>query len=95
MVSPPNCFEQGERGSTADRFDVHRKFKRESDPMRAVVHDKYGSPDVLRMDDVERPMPNDDEVLVKIHATTVNRSDCGYRSAEFFITRFFTGLSMK
>jgi len=60
--------------------------------MRAVVHDKYGSPDVLRIDDVERPMPKDDEVLIKIHATTVNRSDCGLRSAEFFITRFFTGL---
>ena len=37
-------------------------------------------------------MPKVDEVLVRIHATTVNRSDCGLRSAEFFISRFFTGL---
>ena len=59
--------------------------------MRAVVHDKYGAPDVLRLQDVERPMPKDDEVLIKVHATTVNRSDCGLRSAEFFISRFFTG----
>ena len=60
--------------------------------MRAVVHDRYGPPDVLRLEDVERPVPKDDEVLVKVHASTVNRSDCGLRSAEYFITRFFTGL---
>ena len=37
-------------------------------------------------------MPADDEVLVRIHATTVNRTDCGLRSAEYFFSRFFTGL---
>jgi NADPH:quinone reductase-like Zn-dependent oxidoreductase len=60
--------------------------------VRAVVHDKYGPPDVLRLEEVERPVPEDDEVLVKIHATTVNRSDCGWRSAKRFIARYFTGL---
>jgi len=60
--------------------------------MRAVVHDRYGPPDVLRLQEVERPVPTDDEVLVKIHATTVNRTDCGMRSASPFIVRFFTGL---
>ena len=60
--------------------------------MRAVVHDRYGPPEVLRLDDVERPVPKADEVLVKIHATTVNRTDCGMRAAEPFLTRFFTGL---
>jgi NADPH:quinone reductase-like Zn-dependent oxidoreductase len=60
--------------------------------MRAVVHDRYGAPDVLRLEDVERPVPKDDEVLIKIHATTVSRTDCGLRSAKPFITRFFTGL---
>jgi NADPH:quinone reductase-like Zn-dependent oxidoreductase len=60
--------------------------------MRAVVHDRYGPPDVLRLEDVERPVPQDDEVLVKIHATTVTRTDCGVRSATPFIVRFFTGL---
>ena len=60
--------------------------------MRAVVHDRYGPPDVLRLEEVERPVPKDDEVLVKIHATTVNRTDCGFRAAKPFIIRFFTGL---
>jgi NADPH:quinone reductase-like Zn-dependent oxidoreductase len=60
--------------------------------MRAVVHDRYGPPDVLRLEEVERPVPKEDEVLVKIHATTVNRTDTGFRSAEYLISRFFTGL---
>ena len=60
--------------------------------MRAVVHDSYGPPDVLRLEDVERPVPKSDEVLVRIHATTVNRSDTGFRSAEFLVARVFTGL---
>lgn len=60
--------------------------------MRAVVYRKYGTPDVLHLEEVEQPIPKENEVLIKIHATTVNRSDCGFRGAEFFITRFFTGL---
>lgn len=60
--------------------------------MRAVVHDRYGPPEVLRLEEVERPVPRDDEVLVRIRATTVNRTDAGLRSAEFFISRFFTGI---
>ena len=63
-----------------------------SDRMRAVVHDKYGPPEVLRLEEVERPVPKDDEVLIKVHATTVNRTDTGLRSAEYFISRFLTGL---
>jgi NADPH:quinone reductase-like Zn-dependent oxidoreductase len=60
--------------------------------VRAVVHDRYGPPDVLRLEDVERPVPKDDEVLIRIHATTVNRTDCGMRAAEPFFVRFLTGL---
>ena len=60
--------------------------------MRAVVYDRYGPPDVLRLEEVKRPDPKEDEVLVRIHATTVNRTDCGLRSAEYFISRFLTGL---
>ena len=60
--------------------------------MRAVVHDTYGPPEVLRLEEVDRPSPNDDEVLIKIHATTVNRTDCGFRQADPFFSRLFTGL---
>lgn len=49
--------------------------------MRAVVYDRYGPPDVLRLADVEQPVPKEDEVLVKIHATTVTRADCETRDA--------------
>jgi NADPH:quinone reductase-like Zn-dependent oxidoreductase len=60
--------------------------------MRAVVYDRYGPPDVQRLEDVERPVPRADEVLVRIHATTVTRTDCGIRAAKPFIIRFFFGL---
>jgi NADPH:quinone reductase-like Zn-dependent oxidoreductase len=60
--------------------------------VRAVVYDRYGPPEVLRLEDIERPVPADDEVLVRVHATTVNRSDCGWRTASPFFARFFTGL---
>ena len=60
--------------------------------MRAVVYNTYGAPDVLRLEDVERPVPKEDEVLVRIKATTVNRTDCGLRSAKPFIIRYFIGL---
>ena len=60
--------------------------------MRAVVYDRYGGPDVQRLEDVEQPLPREDEVLIRIRATTVNRTDCGWRSAKPFFTRVFIGL---
>ena len=59
--------------------------------MRAVVHDRYGPPEVLHLEDVERPEPKDDEILVRIHATTVTRTDCHMRAARPFIWRFMLG----
>jgi NADPH:quinone reductase-like Zn-dependent oxidoreductase len=49
--------------------------------MRAVVYDRYGPPEVQRLEEVERPVPKDDEILIRIHATTVNRADCATREA--------------
>jgi NADPH:quinone reductase-like Zn-dependent oxidoreductase len=59
--------------------------------MRAVVHDRYGPPEVQRLEEVERPEPKEDEVLIKIHATTVTRTDCHMRAANPFLWRFIAG----
>ena len=59
--------------------------------MRAVVHDRYGPPEVLRVAEVERPAPEEDEVLVRVRATTVNRTDCGFRRPRPFFARLFAG----
>lgn len=60
--------------------------------MRAVVHDRYGPPEVLRIDEAERPVPAAGEVLIRIRATTVNRTDCAVRAAKPFLWRLFKGL---
>ena len=61
--------------------------------MRAVVHDRYGPPEVLRVAEVERPVPKEDEVLVRVHASTVTRGDAmGVRIAEYLFARVFTGI---
>ena len=60
--------------------------------MKAVVYTKYGSPDVLQLKEVEKPFPKDNEVLIKVIATTVNRTDCGFRSPEYLAVRFVSGL---
>jgi NADPH:quinone reductase-like Zn-dependent oxidoreductase len=60
--------------------------------MRAVVHDRYGPPEVLRVAEVDRPEPAEDEVLVRVHATTVTRTDIHMRAAKPFIWRFMLGL---
>src|SRR6266516_5001162 len=61
--------------------------------MRAVVHDRYGHPEVLRVAEVERPLPKEDEVLVRVHASTVTRGDAiGGRSVEYRFTRLLTGI---
>ncbi len=60
--------------------------------MRAVVNTEYGGPDVLRIVEVDDPVPRDDEVLVEVHATTVNRTDCGFRAPSPWFIRLFAGL---
>ena len=60
--------------------------------MKAAICSKYGSPDDLRIQHVEKPIPKDDEVLVKVMAATVNRTDCGILLAKPFFIRLFTGL---
>jgi NADPH:quinone reductase-like Zn-dependent oxidoreductase len=59
--------------------------------VRAAVRTRYGGPDVIRFDDVPDPAPGRGEVLVRVHATTVNRTDCAYRSGRPWINRAFCG----
>ena len=60
--------------------------------MKAVVYTKYGPPEVAQLMEVTKPFPKDNEVLIKVYSTTVNRTDSGFRSAEYFISRFWSGL---
>jgi NADPH:quinone reductase-like Zn-dependent oxidoreductase len=60
--------------------------------MKAAVYENYGPPEIVQIKDISIPTINDNEVLIKVHASTVNRTDCGFRSAEYFIVRFFAGL---
>lgn len=60
--------------------------------MKAAVYTQYGPPEVVQLQEIEKPMAQANEVLIKVHASTVNRTDCGFRSAEYFIVRFFSGL---
>jgi NADPH:quinone reductase-like Zn-dependent oxidoreductase len=60
--------------------------------MKAAVCRKYGPPEVIQFEELPQPIPKANEVLVKVMASTVNRTDAGFRSAEYFISRFWTGL---
>ncbi len=57
-----------------------------------MICDRYGPPEILRIEEVERPVPADDELLIRIRASTVNRSDAHNRAGRPFISRLFHGL---
>jgi NADPH:quinone reductase-like Zn-dependent oxidoreductase len=60
--------------------------------MKAVVSTKYGPPDVLELTEVEKPVPEDDEALVKVHAASVNPADWHLLRGEPYIARLQLGL---
>lgn len=60
--------------------------------MKAIIYTQYGPPDVLQCKDVETPVPGPNDVLIKVYASTVNRTDCAILRAKPFFMRFFKGL---
>jgi NADPH:quinone reductase-like Zn-dependent oxidoreductase len=61
--------------------------------VRAAVHAGYGPPEVVRLAAAPTPVPGPDELLTKVYATTINRTDRGFRQADPVLVRFFTGLT--
>ena len=60
--------------------------------MKASIRRKYGSPNQIKIESIDKPIPKDNEVLIKVYATTVNRTDCANLTAKPFIMRFILGL---
>jgi len=60
--------------------------------MKAIIYEKYGPPGVLKITNIPKPTIKSDELMVKVHATTVNRTDTGFRSAQYFVSRLWSGL---
>jgi NADPH:quinone reductase-like Zn-dependent oxidoreductase len=60
--------------------------------MRAIVYRKYGSPDVLELQEVAKPVPKEHDILIHVHATVVTPADIAFRKGEPFLGRFFSGL---
>jgi len=63
--------------------------------MKAIVYEKYGSPDVIQLKDIEKLTPQDDEVLIKIHAASVNAYDWHFLTADIFLIRLMGGGLLK
>lgn len=60
--------------------------------MRAATRTTYGSPDVLAVTSIDKPEPKDNEVLIRVHNTTVNRTDCGILTGKPYAIRAFVGV---
>src|SRR6266699_1685835 len=71
--------------------ECDRKTGAPANPMKAIIHCEYGSPDVLKFEDVEKPVPNDNQVLIKVRAASLNFLDPGLMRGPLPL-RLMTGL---
>ena len=60
--------------------------------MKAGIYTQYGPPSVLQIKELDKPVPKPNEILVRVHAATVNRTDCAVLLAKPFIMRFVMGI---
>ena len=60
--------------------------------MKAIIYEEYGSPDVLQLREVEKPVPGDDDVLVKLHAVSINPFEWHHIRGKPHFMRLFVGL---
>lgn len=60
--------------------------------MKAVICTKYGSPEVLQISEIDKPQPKENEILIKMHASSISHVDCAFRKGEPFLSRLFTGI---
>src|SRR5438105_3303011 len=71
--------------------DCDHKTRPPANPMKAIVYCEYGSPDVLKFEDVEKPVPNDNQVLIKVRAASLNALDA-YLIRDTWLSRLMFGL---
>src|SRR5450759_3704849 len=84
---PPVCRPRAQKG----KCDHYRR----SSLMKAMVYHTYGSPEVLKLEEIQKPIPKDDEVLVKVHAASVNAADWHLLTADIFLVRLMGGGLLK
>ena len=61
--------------------------------MKAITRTTYGGPEVIQLKEIPKPIPKENELLIRVHATTINRTDCGILTGKPYIIRAFTGLT--